>query len=194
MKSKLRYDLSKLEILYLDDPIPWDIINAYPAAEGLLSEMIIAKTYSIISIVMDYPLINNLDSIYIRTSEYFKENNVSPYWLSDREREHLILIATYKLARRYIKQKHSEDLCKYMSRELPLYYIREVIRELNLNYHNESDVSYTEELSSGDNISDLPSSPSEYISQVKTIGVSKYTNSYSFYNRTHLYRILNRSI
>lgn len=187
MVSILRYRLSKLRKLYKDESIPWDILKDFPAAESLLVEMILGKTFPVIEIAMDFPWKKRSGNMYRKILELTDTYNINIEIFNRDELEHLVLIASYKLARRFITRGHIGNIYKFMASDLPQYYVRELTMEEGNNREyiqlQNSEIPISQE---------LPNSPDEYIKMIKDIGVGKYIDNYSFYNRTHFYRILKK--
>lgn len=188
MNSILRYRLSKLRKLYRDESIPWDITKDFPAAESLLVEMILGKTFPVIEIAMDFPWKERSGNMYRKISELITLSSIDITLFSRDELEHLVLIASYKLARRFIARGHIGNIYKFMASELPQYYIRELMMDTGNDREYAGNIEEAEApLSQG-----LPGSPEDYMKMIKDIGVGAYVDNYSFYNRTHFYRILKK--
>ena len=188
MKTILRYRLLKLMRLYKHEEIPWDIVKDHPRADTMLSEMIIGKCFPVIEIAMDFPDTPHKGKMYQRICDLFAHHQIDPEQFSRDEREHLVLTAAYRLTRRFLARQHIGNMYRYMSSFLPQEYIREVIGEAGRET-TEVPIMGT----STPEPAKLPSCPEEYLKEMKDMGIGKYVESYSLYNRTHFYRVLKKA-
>jgi hypothetical protein len=190
-----RYALKKLHSKYKKTPIPWNILNLEDDLKEksmpLFYEIIISKLYYAIIIAADYPEQEHNSKIYKRTETLLTKNNIDIGSFSDLEKIQHAQVAAFKLITRYLNRRKRSNIVNFVSVGLPLYYSRELMMA-DIDYTIEpEEVELTfEELE--EQYDELPITPEEYIKYIYKSNTADYARRYSFYPRTHIYRILKR--
>lgn len=190
----LHYKLHQNYIKYRDQPIPAIVFNMDHLLKSIdtreLYNIILAKSYYSIMNVADFPEINHDGRMYRSTAAQILKESIDIRLFSREERIHLAMIAVLNLIERYKNRNHSFNILRYIARSLPLYYVRELKKNLPVDIYELPDMIYIDEEPEVRNNTILPLDVRDYINTYLKENITEYSEKHCFYTRMTLYRLI----